>query len=282
MVAGGGGGSSVKGGGVEAGRGRGGDPSSPIGGGGGGGDSGGGSPGGGGAGASHVIDPVDEPVYASNDGDGQLSITAAPGSGPAPTPIPTTSAPPGPVTLTLRTVGALRVASIWKVEGNFSAPLRSYAWLRCTALDATNRTPIAGAAGATYRTRPADLARFVAVDVVDANGNKGRSEPRHVLENVCEVPIEFNDGSYCRTRSRAATAIKPRPGWGCLRINMYIAAKRIDLLGFGNDRGASPRPTRPRAKGSIWVDLETGRVDVAASHTGTVAALFNAYPATSP
>jgi len=250
-----------------------------YGGGGGGGDSTGGSPGGGGAGASHVTDPIGEPTYASDTagGDGQLSITAMPAD-PAPTPTSSTPTAPGPVTLTPITVGELRVGSIWKVTGTLSEPLQSYAWLRCTALDPTTCAPIAGATAATYRVRPADLDRFVAVDVVDADGNRGRSQPRHILEDVCKVPIEFNDGHYYGTRSRATMTISPRPGWGCLRVNLFIAAKRIDGLGYGNNRGPSPLADATKSKGSIWVNFETGRIEVVANHTDTVAALLSAFP----
>ncbi|WP_433831334.1 glycine-rich protein [Actinoplanes sp. CA-015351] len=247
-----------------------------FGGGGGGGDSSGGSPGGGGAGSSHVTDPIGEPAYASNTagGDGQLTITAEaaePGSTPAPT-------APGSVVLTPVTSGELRVGSIWKVTGTFSKPLRSYAWLRCTSLDPTTCTRMAGATAATYRTRTADLSRFVAVDVADTDGNTGRSEPRFIQENVCKVPIEFNDGAYYKTRTRASTTITPRPGWGCMRINMFIAAEIIDLLGYGNDRGPSPLADATASKGSIWVNFETGRLDVVANHTDTKVASFNAFP----
>ena len=250
-----------------------------YGGGGGGGDSTGGSPGGGGAGASHVLDPIGEPRYTTNTagGDGRLSLTA---NRAEPEPGPTTSAPtpPGPVTLSPTTVGDLRAGAVWKVGGTFPAPLRSYAWLRCTAPDRTTCTPVAGAQAATFRTRPVDLDRFIAVDVVDANGNRGRSQPRRVAEDVCKVPIEFKDGRYHGTRSRATTTIAPRPGWGCLRVNMFIAAKRIDGLGHGNNRGPSPLADATRSKGSIWVNFETGRVDVVANHTDTALALFSAFP----
>ncbi|MBB2946688.1 hypothetical protein FB565_006456 [Actinoplanes lutulentus] len=247
-----------------------------FGGGGGGGDSSGGSPGGGGAGSSHVTDAIGDPAYASNTagGDGQLSITAT-AADPDPTPTPTA---PGSVVLTPATAGELRVGSIWKVTGTFGKPLRSYAWLRCTSLDPTTCTRMAGATAATYRTRIPDLSRFIAVDVTDTDGNTGRSEPRFIQENVCKVPIEFKDGAYYKTRTRASTTITPRPGWGCLRINMFIAAKYIDILGYGNDRGPSSLADATASKGSIWVNFETGRIDTVANHTDTRVASFNAFP----
>lgn len=169
------------------------------------------------------------------------------------------------------THGDGQVGALWRIEGASVRESRIQ-WLRCPSIEVSSCRRIPGASDDTYRISPKDYGEFVAVRAVrEADRSAATSRPVFVIFDACEPAIEVEDkgGHIYGTRTRDRLKIPARPGFGCLRMNLFIAAKHIGALsiGMGNDRGPSESAAAADSKGSVWIDFERGRIDVVSNHT---------------